>query len=256
MGIGGISVFVTTIDSVMEMPAGPLPRNRVHEIMDDGNLRLEDHREALVALQSINRLSRAAQRLMPSILSLAKKLGTNRLRMLDVACGGGDVPLALAQLAAQHSITLELTLLDRSDTAVNHASVAAKNLGLTCTALVGDVLLTDMPHADIVSNSLFLHHLDAPEVVLLLRRLAEHTDHMLLVSDLMRSRLGLFNAAIACRILTRSSIVHHDGPASVRAAWTIDELRDMARQAGLASATVRPVFPWRMVLEYHKGQAG
>lgn len=53
-------------------------------------------------------------------------------------------------------------------------------------------------------------------------------------------------------VLSRSPVVHFDGPASVRAAYTPAELRALADQAGLAGATVRPVFPCRMLLTWSR----
>lgn len=75
---------------------------------------------------------------------------------------------------------------------------------------------------------------------------------LVLVSDLVRGRLNLGLVTAACRALSRSPVVHFDGPASVRAAYTPAELRALADQAGLAGATVRPVFPCRMVLTWSR----
>ena len=68
------------------------------------------------------------------------------------------------------------------------------------------------------------------------------------ISDLRHSAFGYFLAWVMCRLLSRSPIVHHDGPVSVRAAWTLEELRTMAAEAGLVRAQVRSCWPWRMLL--------
>jgi hypothetical protein len=39
-----------------------------------------------------------------------------------------------------------------------------------------------------------------------------------------------------CHLLSRSPIVHFDGPTSARAAWTRNELRTHAEHAGLVTA--------------------
>ena len=64
------------------------------------------------------------------------------------------------------------------------------------------------------------------------------------------SKIGL--VATACRVLSRSPVVHFDGPASVRAAYTLAELRSLADRAGLTGATVRPVFLCRMLLTWSR----
>ena len=105
---------------------------------------------------------------------------------------------------------------------------------------------------DVITNSLFLHHIDAPTVIATLAALRDRTRRLLVISDLRRSAAGYAIAWASCRLLTRSPIVHHDGPVSVRAAWTIPELTQMAEAAGLTGATVKPSFPWRMLLTWSR----
>jgi hypothetical protein len=105
---------------------------------------------------------------------------------------------------------------------------------------------------DVLLNSLFLHHLEEADAVLMLRRAAAATRRFLLVSDLTRGPLGLVLAYVGTRMLTRSSIVHFDGPVSVRGAFTPAELRSLANQAGLVNATVSRGWPCRMFLTWKK----
>jgi hypothetical protein len=44
-------------------------------------------------------------------------------------------------------------------------------------------------------------------------------------------------------------MTRHDALASVRRAYSAAELRDLARQAGIANATVRVQFPFRLALK-------
>lgn len=145
---------------------------------------------------------------------------------------------------------LHLTLVDRSPIALEHASNSAMHLNIPCTTLQADALTGALPPADIVTNSLFLHHLDPPQVITVLRRLAAAARYLLLISDLRRSRFHLAVAWLSCRIFSRSPIVHHDGPVSVHAAFTRSELLKLATQAGLPHATVKRVWPFRMLLTY------
>jgi hypothetical protein len=101
-------------------------------------------------------------------------------------------------------------------------------------------------------TSLFTHHLDPPEIVGLLAKMARSARLMVLVNDLERSKISLFSVTLATRILTTSPVVRHDGPASVRAAFTRQEMLDMALQAGLKGAQIQPHWPCRMLLSWHK----
>lgn len=174
----------------------------------------------------------------------------DRLTLLDVACGGGDVPLRLRQMAAARGVQLDLLLADKSAVALEQARATAGQAPVEMVEC--DALSEQLPHADIVTNSLFLHHLDAPEVVRALGLFASRAKHLLLVSDLVRSASGWLIAWGACRAFSTSSVMRHDGPVSVRAAWTRDEMREMCRAAGLEGARVRRAWPWRMLVSWRR----
>jgi hypothetical protein len=61
-----------------------------------------------------------------------------------------------------------------------------------------------------------------------LSEMAQACRRVILVNDLRRTSLGYAMAWTGCRLLTRSTIVHADGPQSVRAAWSELEVRNMA----------------------------
>ena len=97
-----------------------------------------------------------------------------------------------------------------------------------------------------------MHHLAVDDAVTLLARCAAATDGLVLVNDLARSRWNLGLVWLATRLLTRSHVVHVDGPLSVRAAFTASEARELAERAGLAGATVSGRFPCRWLLTWRK----
>ena len=70
--------------------------------MDDPALDLEQHRLALEGLKRVNRLSRSAAIFWPALRTLLCGQPSDRpLRVLDIACGGGDVTRDIARRAQQ-----------------------------------------------------------------------------------------------------------------------------------------------------------
>src|SRR5262245_12066156 len=65
-------------------------RDRQPEVMDQPGLSQESHRSALAALGRINFLSATAGALFAPLARLHGELGARKLRILDVASGGGD----------------------------------------------------------------------------------------------------------------------------------------------------------------------
>ena len=102
-----------------------------------------------------------------------------------------------------------------------------------------DVLRDELHRGyDVVSTSLFLHHLDEDEAVQLLEKMKRASRGLVLVNDLRRSRLGVALASVCPRLLTGSDVVRADALRSARAAFTLPEARDLAARAGLVCAEV------------------
>jgi len=228
-------------------------RHVTAEIMDRPDVDPSDHAEALEGLKRINIASKAGAIMADPIVALARRKNLNRLSMLDIACGGGDVPLDIAQAARQAGIEIDLTFLDRSETALKLATAAAAREGFTARSVQADLLdrWTESTF-DVVTCSLFLHHVpERNQVVELLDRMRKISSRLVVISDLRRSRSGVLGAWIGGHIFSRSRIVHHDAVASVRAAWTIGDLREFAAQAGMGGADICTCWPWRMLLIWH-----
>jgi SAM-dependent methyltransferase len=224
-------------------------RERIAELMDDPGLDAHEHRRALNALARINRVSRSAGVLWPSVRKLALQL-KRPLRVLDVATGSGDVPAALLARADRARLPMQVAGCDISPLAISIATSRYPQGRF----FVHNVLREPLPAGyDVVTCSLFLHHLSSEEADILLRRLKDAADHLVLVNDLARSRFNYLSVWLACRTLTRSRVVWFDGPASVRSAFTPGEARALAEHAGLTGVTVRPRFPSRFLLTWAHG---
>ncbi len=105
---------------------------------------------------------------------------------------------------------------------------------------------------DVITSSLFLHHLNEEQALVVLRKMREAAGTLALVNDLARGQLGWLAAFFGSRILTRSPMVHVDALVSVEGAFTPDEALTVARKAGWEGATVRRKFPFRFLLEWSR----
>ncbi len=203
-------------------------------------------------MKRVNRVSGAAAQLWADIRRVARRGAGQDLRVLDLACGGGDVALGLERRARRDGFHVELSGCDLSPVAVAVASEQAARAGSTARFFCLDVLRDGLPrHADVIYSTLFLHHLEETEAVGLLERMAAATRRMLVIQDLERSRVGYGLAYLGLRLLTRSDVAQSDGPSSVRAAFTRAEAARLARRAGLA-ADVRRCWPRRYSLTWIK----
>lgn len=227
-----------------------LPRRVVvPELMDDPSLAAAEHLRALEGLRRINAWSGTAGSLWARLRPLAAGRATP-LRVLDLACGGGDVTLALWRLARDAGAALTIEGADISETALARARAAADAAGAPVSFRRADLLGEPFPAGyDAAVSSLFLHHLSDGDAVRLLTAARGAVRHVV-VSDLDRGGLGLAAAWVGTRVLSRSRVVHVDGPRSVRAAFTGAEAAGLARRAGLGGAKVDRGWPFRWVLSW------
>jgi len=228
-------------------------RHREPEVMDQPGLDAGAHAHALAGLRRINRLSGSAGILWPELAALARRHTGQPLRVLDVATGGGDIPIRLWRRARRAGLALRVDGCDKSSTAVAHAQAEAAAAGADVSFFALDVFAQTIPPGyDVLTCSLFLHHFDRDLAVELLRRLAAAAGRMVLVNDLNRSSTAWLLAYLGTRLLTRSPVVHIDGPLSVAAAFTPGEALALAHDAGMAGATVTRRWPFRYLLKWDK----
>ncbi|HEY1937104.1 MAG TPA: methyltransferase domain-containing protein [Candidatus Angelobacter sp.] len=176
---------------------------------------------------------------MSSLLRrVARQRHLKELSWVDVAGGEGYIASRTQQSLASSGIAVRPVILDR----------AATHLGERHPGVCGDALA--LPFAnnsfDAVGCSLFLHHLEPDEIVRFAREGLRVARHALLIHDLQRYLMHLLLGYLGMP-LYRSRITRHDAIASVRRAYTPDEVRKMLEQVAPAGdIEIRSFFLFRM----------
>ncbi len=220
--------------------------------MDDPELDQERHERALRGLARLNVLSGSAGPVWNALRRFSRRNPGRRLRLLDVATGGGDLPIQLWRRAQKHRLPLEITGLDISERAIQFARRQAARHQAEITFQQGNALDGLADTYDVVTCCLFLHHLEDRQAIQLLRVMAQAASGMVVVNDLQRGRWNHLLVTLGGWLVTRSDVVHHDGPRSVRAAFSRRELLAAAEEAGMSGATVRGSGPCRMQLLWRR----
>ena len=225
------------------------------EIMDQPGLSDDLHRQALAGLARTNTLAGSSRSLWKRIRRLRGPKGGDlaKLSLCDIASGAGDVAVSLCRRAKCDGVKLRVTGYDVSPVAVEEAQSRAATAGVAARFEVRDVLtcpVESLGRFDVVTCSLFLHHLTGDDAVELLKRMAQMARRLVLVCDLRRDRIGYTAAQVVTHLVSRSDVVHSDGPQSVAAAFTVGEARALAQRAGLAGAEVSRSWPFRYLLAW------
>ena len=200
------------------------------EIMDDLSEPAREFAAAYRELEIINRWLggvQAIKRFLPA--------GSNLL-MLDVAAGACDVSEALLGTMSCRIVVLDL-------------NTRGLKLAKQSWPVVGDAL--DLPFRDgtfdVVMASLFFHHLSDDNCVRVLAQMWRIARRRVLVNDLHRHAMAYLSIRALTSMFSRSRMVRHDGPVSVRRAFRPGELLEIAKRAGVPSRVYRS-FPYRLVL--------
>jgi 2-polyprenyl-3-methyl-5-hydroxy-6-metoxy-1,4-benzoquinol methylase len=227
------------------------------ELMDEPGVGRESLTRALRAIERLNRVSLAARRVWAPIARLARSRGAGRpLRVLDLASGGGYLAIEIARRAARDGLAVEVSGSDLNPTSVEFARSRARASGAAVDFFQVDCLSDELPAGyDVLTSTLFLHHLTQREAARALAAMGRAARRMVLVNDLVRCRAGYVLARVSTTLATRSPMVRFDGPRSVERAFTLGEARELVAQSGLEGARVTPAWPFRMLIEWERRDA-
>jgi len=184
-------------------------------------------------LREVNRWLGGRATAVGRVLDIARRVPSRPVRVLDTGTGGADIPLALSVAARRLGLPVTITATDLHPTTLAFAGrVTAGDPSIT--VMPADLLA--LPFADgavdIAMCCTTLHHFDGDEALLALRELGRVARWGVVVTDLARSRPALLGAGLlAATVWRRRPITRHDGPVSVRAAFTPRELRDLGELA-------------------------
>ncbi len=202
-----------------------VPRRAPSDEILDGDVEPEAAVESLADVERIHRVLGGRWLLRRHLVPILLDVPAPRPVLLDLGAGNGHVGRALGRELARRGRGLVTLDLDRQ---LLHAGLSARGRSVAADAL--HLPLSDRS-VDVVSSTLFLHHLDAPSVAQLLRESARVARVAVSALDLTRHRVPLVVNALLGLLLHRSPITRLDGSASVRQAWTVPELRAIAERA-------------------------
>jgi ubiquinone/menaquinone biosynthesis C-methylase UbiE len=186
------------------------------EILDSPDCPSEEVGKSLRDLSRINRWFGGVATTQKLIERVAAATAQKHFSLLEVAAGFGEVPRVAARNLAHKGITIEVTLLDRLQ---SHLLPGNRSV-------VADALALPFPDAsfDLVSCSLFTHHLEPAEISRFVTEALRVSRIAVLINDLVRHPLHLA-LVYAGFPLMHSYISRVDGVASVKRAYVPEELQ-------------------------------
>ncbi len=207
------------------------------ELLDSDSGTPAEIAASLADLRLINRWFGGAATTRWMVEHAARQIGATSLSYLEVAAGSGDSSDFTRRRLQHRGVQMEITLLDR----------ARSHLTNGCRAVVGDALALPFRDAsfDLIGCGLFAHHLSPVQLTDFVNEGLRVCRVAVLINDLIRHPLHVA-LVYAGYPLYRSRLTRHDGPASVRAAYTPDEMRTSLQQARTARVEIYRHYLFRM----------
>ena len=205
----------------------------------------------LSELDTINRLLGGYRVLLRGVKKLLPFATDQPIRILDIGSGGGD---SLANIYRRfHSrYKLELTGLDLKSDCIKYANKRHENCPIEFIESdyrdrIGRVEATTF---DIMTASLFCHHLTDSDLIELFIWMSQKARIGFVINDLERHPLAYHSIRILTKLFSKSYLVKHDAPLSVRRGFKRKELKSLLERAGIQNYQIewRWAFRWLIIV--------
>jgi len=230
-------------------------RSAQTELMDDPAIGFTAFADCLRDLAIVNILSRGYSPTLDWLKRVFKHTPPGeRISIVDVGSGGGDMLRRIAQAAARQGRKVDLTGVDLNPWSARYAQTAAPSSPLI-TYETSDIFdFAPERKFDFVISALFTHHLDDEQLVRFLQWMERHAVKGWLINDLHRHPLAYFLFKYLSRLLRLDYMVQHDGAISVARAFTKADWTRALTAAGIpiAQITIRWCFPFRYAIERYR----
>src|SRR5213083_2500760 len=156
----------------------------------------------------------------------------DKLRIVDLATGSGDIPRLIVDYARKINATVEMDALDRQPATLEIARRLSADYP-EISYREADILEWNSVQAyDIALCTLALHHFSNEDAARILHKCREASQGFVLVSDLRRSFSLVAGVYVLTTLIFREPMTRYDARLSVARAFSFSEMRNLARKAG------------------------
>ncbi len=221
-------------------------RSAQKELMDDPLADSTAVRDALRYVHFVNRYLGGYQALCSGLSQLVRHNPQKKhWNILDLGCGSGQELQVMMRWADKNNISATFTGLDINPEVVDLAKSNRdlQNLSFVCADAL-DPFFDYQPY-DIVTGTLFFHHLTCEQIKRLFQKCNEQ-GVAVLVNDLHRSPVAWILFNIFARVTAAPNMALHDGALSIQRAFSKSELTHFATEGGYRHFSVQ----WKWAFRY------
>lgn len=215
------------------------------ELMDDPNIDPNELRINLQELETINKLLGGYSVTLKGLKTLMRD-PSKTYQILDVGCGGGDTLAAIWEWANRKNLKVQLTGLDLSETAIEYTRKRCSHItNLKLMNQPFQTLAANHEKFDIITCSLFCHHFYGEELKLLIQIMHENSEIGFVINDLERNKIAWASIASLTRLFSKSRLVKHDAPMSVKRGFTKSDWVELLKKSRVQAYDIRWMWAFR-----------
>ncbi|WP_366184283.1 methyltransferase domain-containing protein [Flavobacterium ovatum] len=221
-------------------------RSTEDEIMDDFLLEGEELRDALDKIASINQFLGGNQLTLQGVQQLIGSKN-QKLTIVDVGCGNGDMLRTLANFGAKNKLEFDLIGIDANAFTVNHAVALSKeypNISYQCIDIFEEKF-KELKY-DLVLCTLTLHHFQTDQINYLLQLFSKQATIGIVINDLHRSSIAYRLFQLVCLVFRLNRMSKDDGLISILRGFKKEELVAFSKKNNLQNYTIQ----WKWAFRY------
>ena len=223
-------------------------RTTQSEIMDDFALDGEILKEALNKIAKINQLLGGNKLTLQGVKNLIQHIDKKqKITIVDVGCGNGDLLRKLADFAKENEYNFDLIGIDANQFTINYAIDLSKNyvnINYKCQDIFNQYF--DELKYDIVLCTLTLHHFNNLEIEKLLQIFHQNSRIGIVINDLQRSSISYRLFQMLCLVFNLNKMSQNDGLISILRGFKKQELIDISNKLKLQNYSIN----WKWAFRY------
>jgi 2-polyprenyl-3-methyl-5-hydroxy-6-metoxy-1,4-benzoquinol methylase len=223
-------------------------RSTADELMDDFTMEGDILRDALDKIAKINQLLGGNSLTLRGVDLLLQNVPVEqKVTIVDVGCGNGDMLRAIAEYMKRSSRKVTLIGIDANDYTIRHAkalSMSYPNISYRCEDIFDEAF--DQLNYDIVLCTLTLHHFKDDEITKLMRSFYDNASTGIVINDLQRSAVAYYLFKMVCFIFGLNKMSRDDGLVSILRGFKRGDLEEYSRKCKFKNYSIS----WKWAFRY------
>ena len=169
------------------------------------------------------------------------------LDIVEIGCGGGDNLRIIKNWCRKKNIEVKLSGIDINPECILFAEERASNKDIDFICCDYKVVeFESIP--DIIFSSLFCHHFSNEELIKMMQWMDRHSKMGFFINDLHRHPFAFYSIRLLTKAFSKSYMVKHDAPLSVRRGLIKEEWRNIFSQAGIKHYKIKWQWAFRWLI--------